>query len=277
MKQSLYITFLLSSFLIGQDGFVGETFDRGSIDYNGRKVQATGIGYIPQNVINAGQARRAALRIAKQDALRQLVEIVNGVTLTSETTMSGAMFDDVIKTQVQGVIRGAFQVGDPKYLSDTSIEVMYEVPMSGISEVVIPPGGFLDPFATNAAAAPDAAAAAEGPTTGAITGLIIDCTGLGVRPAMSPQILDQNGGIVYGPSNYTREYAIKNGVAGYAKGLDAGKEDDRVKGNPLIIKAVAASGSNNVDVIIGNSDIMRIRSANSSYGILKDCRVLIVL
>ena len=201
MKQSLYITFLLSSFLIGQDGFVGETFDRGSIDYNGRKVQATGIGYIPQNVINAGQARRAALRIAKQDALRQLVEIVNGVTLTSETTMSGAMFDDVIKTQVQGVIRGAFQVGDPKYLSDTSIEVMYEGPMSGISEVVIPPGGFLDPFAPNAAAAPDAAAAAEGPTTGAITGLIIDCTGLGVRPAMSPQILDQNGGIVYGPSN----------------------------------------------------------------------------
>ena len=277
MKQSLYITFLLSSFLISQDGFVGETFDRGSIDYNGRKVQATGIGYIPQNVINAGQARRAALRIAKQDALRQLVEIVNGVTLTSETTMSGAMFDDVIKTQVQGVIRGAFQVGDPKYLSDTSIEVMYEVPMSGISEVVIPPGGFLDPFAPNAAAAPDAAAAAEGPTTGAITGLIIDCTGLGVRPAMSPQILDQNGGIVYGPSNYTREYAIKNGVAGYAKGLDAGKEDDRVKGNPLVIKAVAASGSNNVDVIIGNSDIMRIRSANSSYGILKDCRVLIVL
>ena len=277
MKQILYITFLLSSFLISQDGFVGETFDRGSIDYNGRKVQATGIGYIPQNVINAGQARRAALRIAKQDALRQLVEIVNGVTLTSETTMSGAMFDDVIKTQVQGVIRGAFQVGDPKYLSDTSIEVMYEVPMSGISEVVIPPGGFLDPFAPNAAAAPDAAAAAEGPTTGAITGLIIDCTGLGVRPAMSPQILDQNGGIVYGPSNYTREYAIKNGVAGYAKGLDAGKEDDRVKGNPLVIKAVAASGSNNVDVIIGNSDIMRIRSANSSYGILKDCRVLIVL
>ena len=70
------------------------------------------------------------------------MEIVNGVTLTSETTMSGAMFDDVIKTQVQGAICGAFQVGDPKYLSDTSIEVMYEVPMSGISEVVISPEVF---------------------------------------------------------------------------------------------------------------------------------------
>ena len=277
MRQVLCATIIISSLLLGQDGFVGESFDRGSIDYNGRKVQATGIGFIPQNVINAGQARRSALRIAKQDALRQLIEIVNGVTLTSETTMSGAMFDDVIKTQVQGVIRGAFQVGDPKYLSDTSIEVVYEVPMSGISEVVIPPTGFLDPFAPTASASADAAATTEAPTTGSVTGLIIDCTGLGIRPAMSPQILDQNGGVVYGPSNYTREYAIKNGVAGYAKGLDAGKGDDRVKGNPLVLKAVAVSGSNNVDVVIGNSDIMRIRSANSSYGILKDCRVLIVL
>ena len=272
----IFAGLLLISVVFAQDTFVGDTFDRGSIDYNGRKVKATGIGYIPQNVINAGQARRAALRIAKQDAMRQLIEIVNGVTLTSETTMSGAMFDDVIKTQVQGLIRGAYQVGDPKYLSDTSIEVAYEVPMAGISEVVIPVAGFLDPFAPAAAGAP-ADETAEATTTSSVTGLIIDCTGLGIRPAMSPQILDQNGGIIYGPSNYTREYAIKNGVAGYARGLDAGKEDDRVKGNPLVVKGVAAAGTNNVDVVIGNSDIMRIRSANSSYGILKDCRVLIVL
>jgi len=268
----IFAGLLLISVVFAQDTFVGDTFDRGSIDYNGRKVKATGIGYIPQNVINAGQARRAALRIAKQDAMRQLIEIVNGVTLTSETTMSGAMFDDVIKTQVQGLIRGAYQVGDPKYLSDTSIEVAYEVPMAGISEVVIPVAGFLDPFAPGADGAP-----ADETTTSSVTGLIIDCTGLGIRPAMSPQILDQNGGIIYGPSNYTREYAIKNGVAGYARGLDAGKEDDRVKGNPLVVKGVAAAGTNNVDIVVGNSDIMRIRSANSSYGILKDCRVLIVL
>ena len=118
----IFAGIFLISFVFAQDAFVGDTFDRGSIDYNGRKVKATGIGYIPQNVINAGQARRAALRIAKQDAMRQLIEIVNGVTLTSETTMSGAMFDDVIKTQVQGAIRGARKVGEPKYLSDTSVE-----------------------------------------------------------------------------------------------------------------------------------------------------------
>ena len=68
----------------------------------------------------------------------QLIEIVNGVNVTSETTVSGAMFDDVIKTQVQGAIRGARRVGDPKYLSDTSVEVTYEVKMAYISRVLLP-------------------------------------------------------------------------------------------------------------------------------------------
>ena len=109
MKQIILTAFILAS-LTAQDNFVGETFEKGSINYADRTIQATGIGFIPVNVINAGQARRSAMRIAKQDALRQLIEIVNGVNVTSETTVSGAMFDDVIKTQVQGAIRGARKV-----------------------------------------------------------------------------------------------------------------------------------------------------------------------
>ena len=48
----IFTGLLLISIVFAQDTFVGDTFDRGSIDYNGRKVKATGIGYIPQNVIN---------------------------------------------------------------------------------------------------------------------------------------------------------------------------------------------------------------------------------
>ena len=107
----IFTTILLTSFLIGQ-GFVGQQFDNGSINYSDRKIQATGIGAIPDIALtNAAQARRAALRIAKVDAMRNLVEIVNGITVDSETTMSDAMFDDVIKTKVRGMIRGAVQVG----------------------------------------------------------------------------------------------------------------------------------------------------------------------
>ena len=124
--------------LASSQGVVNQ-MEKGSINYSDRTISAIGIGFVPINAVNAGMARRLALRTAKQDALRQLIEIVNGVTLTSETTMSGAMVDDMISTKVQGFIRGARQVGQPKYLSDTSIEVEYSVSMNGISDIVLPP------------------------------------------------------------------------------------------------------------------------------------------
>ena len=269
MKRLFGICTLLISMAFSQ-GVVTQ-LDKGSVNYSDQSISAIGIGFIPVNVINAGQARRMALRIAKQDALRQLIEIVNGVTLTSETTMSGAMVDDVINTKVRGFIRGARQVGGPKYLSDTSVEVEYSVPMSGISDLMLPP-------LTVAMAQPGASTeAATAPTTGGITGVIIDARGLKARPAMAPRILDQNGNAVYGPGKYSREYAVTNGVAGYSKTLEAAQNDDRVKGNPLVVKGVSTAGKNKTDVVISNADVSKIDLANRSYNVLKDCRVLILL
>ena len=283
----LAITFLVT--LSAQDNFIGDVFENGSINYGDRTIQAIGIGFIPENVINAGQARRSAMRIAKQDALRQLIEIVNGVNVTSETTVSGAMFDDVIKTQVQGAIRGARQIGQPKYLSDTSVEVVYEVKMADISLVLLPmaekaPTLTFDnvnvTVSGTVAAAPEqqqAGTADTGVKSGGVTGIIIDGTGLGLRPAMSPRILNQGGSVVYGPGQYSRDYAAANGVAGYAKSLDQAKSDTRVQGNPLIIRAASTSGSTSADVIISNADAGRLAVADRTAGLLKNCRVMFVL
>ena len=137
MKKLFCLSLILLSVSFSQ-GVVAQ-MEKGSVNYSEQTISAIGIGFVPTNAVNAGQARRMALRIAKQDALRQLIEIVNGVTLTSETTMSGAMVDDVINTKVRGFIRGARQVGQPKYLSDTSVEMEFSVPMSGISDIMLPP------------------------------------------------------------------------------------------------------------------------------------------
>ena len=283
----LAITFLVT--LSAQDNFIGDVFENGSINYGDRTIQAIGIGFIPENVINAGQARRSAMRIAKQDALRQLIEIVNGVNVTSETTVSGAMFDDMIKTQVQGAIRGARQIGQPKYLSDTSVEVVYEVKMADISRVLLPMAEKAPTLTfddTNVSVSGTVASAAEqqqagtadtGVKSGGVTGIIIDGTGLGLRPAMSPRILNQGGSVVYGPGQYSRDYAAANGVAGYAKTLDQAKSDTRVQGNPLIIRAASTSGSTSADVIISNADAGKLAVADGAGGLLKNCRVMIVL
>ena len=283
----LVITFLVT--LSAQNDFIGDVFENGSINYGDRTIQAIGIGFIPENVINAGQARRSAMRIAKQDALRQLIEIVNGVNVTSETTVSGAMFDDVIKTQVQGAIRGARRIGDPKYLSDTSVEVVYEVKMADISRVLLPMAEKAPTLTfddTNVTVSGTVAAAPEqqqvgttdtGVKSGGVTGIIIDGTGLGLRPAMSPRILNQGGSVVYGPGQYSRDYAAANGVVGYAKSLDQAKSDTRVQGNPLIIRAASTSGSTSADVIISNTDAGKLAVADGAAGLLKNCRVMIVL
>ena len=282
----LAITFLVT--LSAQDNFIGDVFEKGSINYGDRTIQAIGIGFIPENVINAGQARRSAMRIAKQDALRQLIEIINGVNVTSETTVSGAMFDDMIKTQVQGAIRGARQIGQPKYLSDTSVEVVYEVKMADISRVLLPmaekaPTLTFDnvnvTVSGTVATAPEQQQAGTdtGVKSGGVTGIIIDGTGLGLRPAMSPRILNQGGSVVYGPGQYSRDYAAANGVVGYAKSLDQAKSDTRVQGNPLIIRGASTSGSTSADVIISNADAGKLVVADGAAGLLKNCRVMIVL
>ena len=274
MKRFIYsIAFIFSG--ISAQGVVTQ-LDNGSINYSEQAITAIGIGFVPTNAVNAGQARRMALRIAKQDAMRQLIEIVNGVTLTSETTMSGAMVDDVINTKVQGFIRGARPVGQPKYLSDTSVEMEYSVPMSGISDIVLPP--VTVPATTQAPNNNQPAAAANNTTqAGGVTGIIIDARGLKARPAMAPRILDQNGNAIYGPGKYSRQYAVKNGVAGYSKTLETAQQDQRVVGNPMVVKGVGTSGTNRTDITISNADVSKIDMANRNYKVLNDCRVLILI
>ena len=274
MKQFIFsIAFVLGG--ISAQGVVTQ-LDKGSINYSEQSITAIGIGFVPTNAVNAGQARRMALRIAKQDAMRQLIEIVNGVTLTSETTMSGAMVDDVINTKVQGFIRGARPVGQPKYLSDTSVEMEYSVPMSGISDIVLPP--VTVPATTQAPNNNQPAAAANNTMqAGGVTGIIIDARGLKARPAMAPRILDQNGNAIYGPGKYSRQYAVKNGVAGYSKTLETAQQDQRVVGNPMVVKGVGTSGTNRTDITISNADVSKIDMANRNYKVLNDCRVLILI
>ena len=274
MKRFIYsIAFIFSG--ISAQGVVTQ-LDNGSINYSEQAINAIGIGFVPSNAVNAGQARRMALRIAKQDAMRQLIEIVNGVTLTSETTMSGAMVDDVINTKVQGFIRGARPVGQPKYLSDTSVEMEYSVPMSVISDIVLPP--VTVPATTQAPNNNQPAAAANNTTqAGGVTGIIIDARGLKARPAMAPRILDQNGNAIYGPGKYSRQYAVKNGVAGYSKTLETAQQDQRVVGNPMVVKGVGTSGTNRTDITISNADVSKIDMANRNYKVLNDCRVLILI
>ena len=262
-------------------GAVTEEGENSQIDYSTRMIKATGIGAVPTNAANVGVARANAIRAAKMDALRNLVEAVKDVRITSETTVSNNMVEsDVITSKVEAMIRGAQQVGDVKYLSDSSVELTMEVPLSGIMDLVMP---------TSEAAAPpelgQPPAAVEGTASSVttatpgqpITGLIIDARGLGIKPSMSPQVLTDDGIVLYGPGNYPREFAVAQGVVGYHKDPTAAAADARVVGNPVTIKGLSTSGGMATDVVIALADAQRVAGMDGFGEALSACRVMFIL
>ncbi len=68
-----------------------ESSGNGTVNYSERTITATGIGAVPANAANVGQARANAIRAAQLDALRNLVEVVKGVRVNSETTVANNM------------------------------------------------------------------------------------------------------------------------------------------------------------------------------------------
>ncbi len=262
-------------------GAITEETDNSQVDYSARIIRGTGIGAVPTNASNVGAARANAIRAAKMDALRNLVEAVKDVRITSETTVSNNMVEsDVITSKVEAMVRGAQQVGDVRYLSDSSVELTMEVPLSGIMDLVMPiaestlPPALGQPTAPIEGTTPSAVPALPGQP---ITGLIIDARGLGLKPSMSPQVLTDEGTVLYGPGSYPRDFAVAQGVVGYHKDPAAAATDARVVGNPVTIKGQSTSGGMGTDVVIALADAQRVAGFDGFGEAISACRVMFIL
>jgi hypothetical protein len=111
---------------------------------------------------------------------------------------------------------------------------------------------------------------------GTATGLIIDGRGLGLRPALLPRIVDSRGEEVYVGQVVTRTNAVEQGVAGYAKDVNAAANNFRVTDNPAVIKGMQATGSARTDVVIAQADAGALRDLGRKGDFLQNCRVIIV-
>ena len=112
----------------------------------------------------------------------------------------------------------------------------------------------------------------------AYTGVVIDASGLGLQPTMSPVIYDTKGRAVYGAKNIDVNYAIEHGMVGYS----SSEEDciSRVGVNHITIKAVSVRGGNNstnsVNVVISEEDANQLLAYNEKYHFLQKCSVAFI-
>ncbi|OFW60617.1 MAG: hypothetical protein A2W01_08520 [Candidatus Solincola sediminis] len=247
---------------------------KGNINWSEGYVEAVGIGAPPEQYIGKPNARPMALRAATVDAYRNLLEIVNGVRIDATTVVKDFVTQsDVINAQVQGLVKGAKEM-KKEYLSDGTVEVTLRMSLSGdFAKVIVPK--ILEKTQTPPPAPETPRPAA--PAGVVYTGLVIDARGLQARPAMSPKILDEDGKEIYGSMNVDREYAVQQGMSGYARDLTAAQSNSRVTNNPVTVKGLKADGQGRSDIVISNADASAIRGAADNITFLKKCRVMVVL
>ncbi|THB71578.1 MAG: hypothetical protein D6E12_01040 [Desulfovibrio sp.] len=267
-----------------------EDHGNGTLDWQEGRIIGMGVGTPPSGATSLAQSRAMAVRAATVVARRNLLEILMGVQIDSTTTIENYMVrDDAVEAQVRGHLQNS-QVIDTVYLQDGSVEVTVGIALrGGFADVVIPrttlfdtsppirvdplPEPLPDPGASNA----DMVEPLPAGAAGLRSGLVVDARGLDARPAMTPRILDQDGREVYGSSFVSRDYAVQQGMAGYARDPQAAAANDRVSGNPLVVQAVDVSGEARTDIVISNADAERLRQAASVSNFLEQCRVMIVL
>jgi hypothetical protein len=309
-----------------------EAVGQGMINWTSGEVYATGIGAPPANAVNAAQARAMAERAAQVVAYRNLLEIVKGVRVDSETVVENFMTkSDIIRTKVDGVIKGAMPF-KKQYLSDGSVEITLVMRMKGdFLNAVVPEtfgGSALPPPQLRHAPTPAApekrteqprvepakpapqqpekkpeppkvvqpqqpqpekkpepaqqppVAVPDQTTTqfkgGKATGVVIDGRGLGLKPALLPKIIDPQGQEIYVGQVVARTNAVEQGVAGYAKDVNAASNNFRVTDNPAVMRGVRASGAARTDIMLSQSDSQMLRDLGKKGDFLQYCRVIIV-
>jgi len=260
-----------------------EKVGQGSVNWSAGYIEAVGIGAPSDKSIGKANARPMAMRAAKVDAYRNLLEITKDVQVDSATTVKDFTVEsDVINTQVNGLVKGA-QVVKTDYMSDGTVEVTLRMPLYGgvlaqtimplaIAKPPVPPAPSVLEAPAPAVTAPAAPAAPV-----AYTGMVVDARGIQARPAMSPRVFDEDGKEVYGSANVDREYAVQQGMSGYARDLNAAQSNQRVTVNPITVKALKTSGPGKSDLIISNADAQQIRASAENMTFMKKCRVMVVL
>ena len=245
-------------------------------------ITAEGFGTPPMGTYGS-KASIMARRAAIVDAQRNLAEQVSGVQVDAETTVENFVISsDLVKTKVSALIKGAMVV-EEQMMPDGAYRVVMSMPMygtQGLSSAIMPA---IRPNTPPTPPPPviSATITAQIQTSGVgYTGVIVDASGMGLKPSFSPVIYDTNGRAIYGVSNINYDQAISQGMVGYSSSLSSAQTLPRIGGSPLVVKAVQVRGGNNstnpVNVVVSVDDGDRILAANAQSQMLMNGSVVFV-
>ncbi len=264
------LTFLVFPVPVSAKNYI-QSLENGMIDWSNGVVEAVGIGAPPKNPINSAQGRAMAKRIADTQARRNLRDIIYGVPIDSKTLIKDFVVQrDTILAELHSLLKKS-QVLDTSYMSDGSVKTRVSIKLTGSIASLVLPKNIRTIRPVEQPQAPNK----EG--SGLFTGLVVDCRGFRVKPAMVPRIVDEDGKEVYGSAFASRDYAVTQGMAGYVKSLKAAQPNPRIADKPLAVKGIRTGETGLSEIVISNADAARIRGTASNLNFLQKCRVMLVL
>jgi hypothetical protein len=254
------------------------------VDWRAGVVETESVGFSKEG-LDETRSKMMSQRAAKLMALRDIAEFIQGVHVSSETTVEDAMMvGDVVQGRVQSVIKQAHQIGATRYDSNGMATVRMRVKFEGnLADALLPQSGFgtfsqLGFGSLPQPGIPDADHPQAPESTANVTGLVLDARGLNLVSAMVPRILAEDGQVIYGPGQVNRESAVQNGgLVAYEKTLQAAYQNDRVGNAPLTVKAVSGQGTYRANAVISEQDVHKIQKAVEGRTFLNQCRVVFVI
>tara|TARA_B100001093_G_scaffold423645_1_gene416607 strand:+ start:4468 stop:5313 length:846 start_codon:yes stop_codon:yes gene_type:complete len=250
----------------------------GFIDYSNRVIVSRGTASIVQNEEsrNGFKMIEKNLKISKGEAKSQarenmigLIKIVN----FDGRTVGEIMYNDPLtQRRIETLVGSAYQQGEIEYLERQEVAIALAVKMSGLAEILVDAGGHLN---ENMSQSTFLMTRNSTPKSERVSGVIIDARSIYHIPAMVPKIFNEEDKLVYGPRHYTRSRSINRGPMGYAHNIDDGNVRRRVGQNPIIIEAM--SSEDNTNLTISNLDSERVRDVEKRFGLLTNCKVLVLL
>ena len=290
VKGMTVLTMMLAVLILSATSVFAAT---ASTDWDGGTITVEGYGAVPTTAHTAAQSRMMTRRAAVVDAYRALAEAVQGVQVDAVSTVKDMeLLSDVTKVRVSALVKGAKIISE-KEASDGSFTVVMSIPMYGVSNslasAVLPETGTQEAFpapvagvapstvtlpspssGSSAASVPSSASGMQ--AVGGYTGLIVDCSGLGLKPVMSPVIRNGSGDPIYGYKNLDYKKVVASWMAGYTRDLHNAA---RAGSNPLIVRAISVDNHSG-DPVLSVADANRVLVENAASGFLDRCAVVFV-
>ncbi len=266
-------------------------------------VKVFGEGYLQViGFSEEGQSRYKALRAAQVVAQRDMVEILQGLSLYGNTSVKdGMLMSDEIKTSVEGFLRGATKCGQKYHENKGYAEVcmrmnirgqggLYEILLPIIQDDKIIPEKQPE-FQPSAAAVTkvtgaqttteDTGKGAEVKAPSQLTnphdGLIIDVRDFQFRPALVNRVLTDKEEVVFEPSKILSNVLVERGCGGFT--TDDGKAkallDSWGSKNPMLVKSTDVRKL--TDAKISEDDAAAIYVHDKNTNILSQARVVFIL